>query len=112
MRGELTPEHMMTGANYTRVDGMYCVLNFWRRPGKKRWMIGPNALRPSCLSGSERDLARKLESLSLPMMKMRDQLKLLLVLSKKKKRRRKKRNKCIALMLNQVQYVPTSTILS
>merc|ERR1712228_421322 len=55
----------------------------------KRWMIGPNALNLNCQNGLEKDQAKKLESLSLRMMKMKDQQKLLLVLKRKKRKRSK-----------------------
>merc|ERR1719233_1773682 len=76
----------MTGASCTRVAGMFSVLNSWKRHGKRRWMIGPKDQKPSYPSGSEKGQARKPESPSLLMMKMRDLLKLLQVQRKKKNR--------------------------
>merc|ERR1711936_1318287 len=84
---------MGTGASCTRAAGMFSVLNSWRRHGRRRWMTGPKDQKPSYPSGSEKGQVRKLESPSLLMMKMRDQLKLLQVQRKKKKRRKKKRKR-------------------
>merc|ERR1712183_801632 len=93
MRGGRTPGHTMTGASCTRGAGMFSVLSSWRRRGKRRWMTGPKDQKPSYPSGSEKGQARKLESPSLLMMKMRDQLRLLQVQRKKKTRRKKKRKR-------------------
>merc|ERR1711915_606182 len=93
MKEERTPGPMMTEGSFMKVAGMSSVLNFWKRPGRKRWMIGPNALNLNCQNGLEKDQAKRLESLSLRMMKMKDQQKLPLVLKRKKKRRRRKKKK-------------------
>merc|ERR1712054_758953 len=57
-----------------------------KRPGRKRWMIGLNALNLNFQNGLEKDLAKKLESLSLLMMKMKDQQKLPQVPKRKRSR--------------------------
>merc|ERR1712083_418637 len=93
MKGEQTPGPTMTEGSFMKVAGMSSVLNFWKRPGRKRWMIGPNALNLNCQNGLEKDQAKRLESLSLRMMKMKDQQKLPLVLKRKKKKRRRKKRK-------------------
>merc|ERR1711892_250240 len=95
MRGELIPEHTTTGASCTRVVGMFCAPSCWRRPGRRRWTTGPRDPKLSFPSGSEKDLARKLESPNLLMMKMKDQLKLPLV-QRKRRKKRKRRNRCFA----------------
>merc|ERR1712002_844043 len=61
--------------------------------GRKRWMIGLNAPNLNFQNGLEKDLAKKLESLSLLMMKMKDQQKLPQVPKRKKKRRRRKKSR-------------------
>merc|ERR1719348_1552842 len=93
MRGGLTPEHMTTGASCTKEAGMFCALNSWKRHGRRRWMTGPRGQKPSYQNGLVRGLARKQESQSLLMMKMRVQLRLLQVQKKKRRRRKKKRRR-------------------
>merc|ERR1719370_1651234 len=94
MREELTHGHTRTEGSCMRVVGTSCMLNFWRRHGKRRWMNGANVPRPSSPSGSERGRARSPETRSLPTTKTRDLLRLLLVLRKKRKtKRRRRRNK-------------------
>merc|ERR1719318_1870367 len=72
-----------------RAVGTCCTRSCWRRPGRRRWTTGARDPRPSCPSGLERGPARSPETLSPPMMRMRDRLRLPRVLRKRKRRRRK-----------------------
>merc|ERR1711973_763796 len=96
MRGEPTPELMMTEENCMREVGMFFTLSSWRRHGKRRWMNGLADQNLNFPSGLERDQVRSLENLNLLMMRMRQVVMLLLELvmkRRKKKRRRKRKNK-------------------
>merc|ERR1712025_1206439 len=98
MRGERTPEPMMTDASCMKEDGMFSMLNFWRSLGRRKWMNGLADLNPNFQNGLEKDLARKLESQSLLTMMMKDRKLLeaqVLMKRKKKKKRRKRKNKPI-----------------
>merc|ERR1711983_82894 len=86
-----TQELMRTEGNCTRVAGMYYMLNFLRKHGKRRWMNGARDPRPSCPSGSVSVPARSLAIPSLLM--MRRMVLLNLQQKRKKKRKRRKRKK-------------------
>jgi len=70
-------ELMRTEENFTKGVGMFCMLNSWRKHGKRKWTNGAKGPRPSCPNGLVRDLARSPENPSPLMMRKMDLLKYL-----------------------------------
>merc|ERR1712038_538127 len=92
MNAEQIPGPMKTDVSCTKVDGKLSELNIFKLVGRRNTRNGRSVPRPNCPNGLERGPARNPETQSLPRMKKRVVLKLLLshMKKKRKKRRRKK----------------------
>merc|ERR1712096_80236 len=93
MRGEQTPEPMVTGRNSTKEAVRSCEQKLWKLYGKKSLMNGLRDQKLGFPSGLVFDLVKKLEIQTLLKVEMKKQRLLLMKNSKKKKRRRRKKKK-------------------
>merc|ERR1712096_132181 len=103
MRGEQTPEPMVTGRNSTKEAVKSCEQKLWKPCGKKSTTNDLKGQKPGFLNGLVSDQAKKLEiqkHLKVEMKKVELKPKKNWKKKKKRKRRRKKRRRKSKLMLN------------